>query len=134
MTDWFVDENDLLLGRRLAAQHPGVLFPGHHGLPEVPRGTRDDEWLQVVESRGLVVITRDKKIRYRPVERQRWIDHRVRGFVLTGAGNMRLTEQLEFLESNWGAMQRFVDAHAVGPWMCSVTKAGVRALIAPQSR
>jgi len=131
VTDWFVDENDLLLGRRLAEQRPGVLFPGHADLPEVPRGTLDDDWLQVVESRGLVVITRDKRIRYRPVERQRWIEHRVRGFVLTGAGNMRLAEQLELLEAYWDAMQRFIAAHVDGPWMCSVTRGGVRTLIAP---
>jgi hypothetical protein len=131
VTGWFVDENDLLLGRRLGEQHSGVFYPGHADLPEVPRGTADDEWLQVVETRRLVVITRDKRIRYRPVERQRWIEHRVRGFVLTGAGNLRLAEQLQLLATHWNAMERFVGANAEGPWMCSLTRAGVRNLIAP---
>ena len=67
---FFVDENDLALGKALAALHGDVVYPGHPELPEVPRQTEDDVWLEVVGRRRLVVITRDKKIRYRPVERQ----------------------------------------------------------------
>ena len=59
----------------------------------------DETWLEVVDSLDLIVITRDKRIRYRPVERQRWVDHGVRGFVLTSAGNMRIDDQLALLES-----------------------------------
>ena len=82
---FFVDENDLALGKALAAFHGDVVYPGHPKLPEVPRQTEDDVWLEVIGRRQLVVITRDKKIRYRPVEKQAWVAHRVRGFVLTGA-------------------------------------------------
>lgn len=34
---FFVDENDLALGKSLAEQHGDVVFPGHEDLPEVPR-------------------------------------------------------------------------------------------------
>jgi PIN like domain len=63
---FFVDENDLALGKRLAELHEGVVFPGHPDLPGVPRGTLDDDWLSVVGAERLVVITRDARIRYRP--------------------------------------------------------------------
>jgi hypothetical protein len=45
----FVDENSLVLGRLLARQRHDVVHPGHRLFPEVPR--------------GLILITRDKKIR-----------------------------------------------------------------------
>jgi uncharacterized protein with PIN domain len=64
---FFVDENDLGLARLLAADRSDVVYPGSHLLPDVPLGTPDDEWLEVIGQRGLVVITRDKRIRRRPV-------------------------------------------------------------------
>ncbi len=91
---WFLDENNLLLARRLGEIRVGVVYPGHRDIGDVPRGSADEAWLEVVGRRGLVAITRDKRIRYRPVERQRWIDHQVRGFVLTSAGNLRVEEQV----------------------------------------
>ena len=33
---FFVDENDLALGKALAELHDDVVFPGHPDLPEVP--------------------------------------------------------------------------------------------------
>lgn len=81
---FFSDETDLALGKALAARHGDIVFPGHPDLPEVPRGSLDDEWLPVIGARRLIVVTRDQRIRYRPVEKLRWIEHQVRGFVLTG--------------------------------------------------
>lgn len=80
---FFVDETDLALGKALATRHD-VVYPGHPGLPEVPRGTLDDAWLPVIGAKRLLVVTRDRRIRYRPVEKSLWVAHRVRGFVLTG--------------------------------------------------
>ena len=80
---FFVDENDLALGKALREIHDDVVYPGHVELPEIPRGALDDEWLPVVASLHLVVITRDQRIRYRPVEKRLWVEHNVRGFVLT---------------------------------------------------
>ena len=58
---FFVDENDLALGKALAALHGDVVYPGHPELPEVPRQTEDDVWLEVVGRRRLVVITRGQE-------------------------------------------------------------------------
>ena len=69
---YFVDENDLALGKALADRFGDVVYPGHQGLPEVPRQSPDDVWLAVIGEKRLVVITRDQRIRYRPVEKQRW--------------------------------------------------------------
>jgi hypothetical protein len=39
---FFVDENDIALGKALATTNPEVVYPGHPDLPEVPRGSLDD--------------------------------------------------------------------------------------------
>ncbi|MBI5090018.1 MAG: hypothetical protein HZB15_14440 [Actinobacteria bacterium] len=123
---FFVDENDLALGKALAAMHDGVVYPGHPELPEVPRRTQDDLWLPVIGERQLVVITRDRRIRYRPVEKRAWVDHRVRGFVLTGTGSQSTTDSLAILERHWSALTALAEERPVGPWMHAVTTGSVR--------
>lgn len=122
---FFVDENDLALGKSLADLHGNVVFPGHPDLPEVPRRSLDDAWLAVIGVQGLVVITRDKRIRYRPVERAMWVDHRVRGFVLTGTASQSTSDSLTLLQHHWAEMAVIVEAVPAGPWMYAVTQAGV---------
>ena len=123
---FFVDENDLALGKALADLHGNVVFPGHADLPEVPRRSLDDEWLAVIGAKTLVVITRDKRIRYRPVERAMWVDLRVRGFVLTGTASQSTEDSLNLLQRHWADMAVIVQAQPLGPWMYAVTQSGVR--------
>ncbi len=123
---FFVDENDLALGKALAARHDGVLFPGHPDLPAVPRGSHDDEWLPVIGARRLVVITRDQRIRYRPIEKKMWVDHDVCGFVLTGRRSQSTVASLALLEAHWSQLQRIARSPRRGPWMYAVTKSGLR--------
>src|SRR4051795_10061148 len=101
---FFVDENDLALGKALAQQHDDVVYPGHPELPEVPRQTPDDEWLRIVGTRQLTVITRDQRIRYRPVEKLAWVTHQVRGFVLTSRGSQSTEQSLHLLTRHRSAM------------------------------
>jgi len=126
---FFVDENDLALGKALAELHGNVVFPGHPDLPKVPRRSPDDEWLEVVGTEGLVVITRDQRIRYRPVEKRMWVEHRVRGFVLTGTASQSTADSLSLLEQRWARMATIVDAKPAGPWMYAVTQAGLRGIL-----
>lgn len=125
---FFVDENDLALGKALANGHPGVVYPGHPDLPEVPRGSRDDDWLPIVSQKALVVITRDNRIRYRRVEKERWVAFRVRGFALTGKRSQSTQDSLALLQRWWTTIDRTVDERPSGPWMYSVTSERVREL------
>lgn len=125
---FFVDENDLALGKALASEHDDVVFPGHPDLPEVPRQTPDDGWLPVIGARGLVVITRDQRIRYRPVEKQAWVRHGVRGFVLTGRSSQSTADSRAILARHWTAIAALVVAEPDGPWMRAVTRSGLREL------
>ncbi len=112
----------------LAEEHGNVVYPGHPELPQVPRGALDDEWLAVIGALRLAVITRDRKIRYRPVEKLAWVQHEVRGFVLTGKKSQTTADSLAILEHHWSAIEALVDGEPEGPWMRSVTERGLRSI------
>jgi PIN like domain len=123
---FFVDENDLALGKALRAIHDDVVFPGHSELPEIPRGALDDEWLPVVAALNMVVITRDQRIRYRPIEKRLWVEHCVRGFVLTGRDSQLTISSLAVLEHHWPHIEQVIIDEPTGPWMYALTSAGLR--------
>jgi hypothetical protein len=125
---FFVDENDLALGRSLALAHKDVVHPGHPRLPDVPLGTPDAHWLPVVDGLDLVIITRDKRIRSRPIEAEAVITAGVRGFVLTSAGDLSTWQTLTLLVRQWDAMERFLLDSGSGPWLAAVTNRGIRPL------
>lgn len=123
---FFVDENDLALGRLLAEQHGDVVYPGHDDLPQVPRRALDDDWLPIIGQRRLVVITRDQRIRYRNAEKQAWVAHGVRGFVLTGRRSQTTSDSKAILDLHWTIIEALVSAKLDGPWMQAVTASGLR--------
>ena len=86
-------------------------------------------WFNRALAEGLVVITRDQRIRYRPVEKRMWVQHRVRGFVLTGTASQSTADSLRLLEQSWTKMATIVDATPAGPWMYAITQAGLRAIL-----
>lgn len=67
------------------------------------------------------MITRDQRIRYRAVEKQRWVEHRVRGFVLTGRRSQSTSDSLAVLQRQWSRIEGAVSARPQGPWMYAVT-------------
>jgi hypothetical protein len=121
---WFLDENSL--GVALALQHVrgDITWPGApDGL--IPAGATDTTWLPLVGSTGLIVLTRDKRIRTRPVEREALLDHNVRACFLTSGGNLDLFTQLRLWLRHWDDIETLVDT-TPGPWLASVTRNGVR--------
>lgn len=61
-----------------------------------PKGTPDEVWLALAGRKRWVVLTRDKRIRYRPLERLALQAADVRAFVFTG-GNVTLKDTAEIL-------------------------------------
>jgi hypothetical protein len=80
--------------------------------------------LPLIGSAGLVVLTRDKRIRTRPVEREALLDHDVRACFLTSGGNLDLFTQLRLRLQYWDDIETLVDTRP-GPWLASVTRNGV---------
>jgi predicted nuclease of predicted toxin-antitoxin system len=107
-----------------------VLYAGGPGAPAF--ATRDTEWLALAGRNDWVVLTRDKRIRTRPAERDMYLSVGVRTFCFTHAGNYTSWEVLELVVSSWRRIEEAADATA-GPYIYSVTKAGLRWL-APKSR
>lgn len=50
--------------------------------PDAP----DTEWLEAVGCKGWIVLSKDDRIRYRPLEKKALIESGVRAFILTGKG------------------------------------------------
>lgn len=103
-----------------------MVYPGHANLSLVPRGSSDDEWLPIIGELGLAVITRDKRIRYKPVEKRQWVDHRIRGFVLTGRRSQSTADSAATLELHWTEFESVIADRPTGPWMYAVTRESLR--------
>ncbi len=66
----------------------------HPDMPNCPTnvGDRDETWLPIVGRNDWLAIMRDQRIETRARERQALLDNRVRAFVLTGAGELKVWE------------------------------------------
>jgi predicted nuclease of predicted toxin-antitoxin system len=87
-----------------------------------PEDAPDDEWLSQVGQRGWLVLTKDKRIRYRSAEFAAVEQASVRLFVLT-AGNITATAMGESFVKALGAMQRIAGKHDA-PFIARVTQGG----------
>ena len=85
-----------------------VTWPGGPG-GLVPEGARDSQWLPVVGKAGLVVVTRDKRIRHRPLERQALLTSGVRACFQTTGGQLSLFEQLQLWLRHWSEIESLVE-------------------------
>lgn len=124
LSRWFIDEDSLGVAKALQHVRGDITWPGATDGP-VPAGALDREWLPTVGTAGLVVLSRDKRIRRRPLERQALLDHGVRAFFLTSGGNLGLFDQLRLWLRHWDSIEAVV-ADEPGPWLASVTRVGVR--------
>lgn len=117
-----MDENSLGVAKALQFVRGDVTWPGAPNGP-VAAGARDVDWLPVVGAKGLTVLTRDKRIRQRPLERQALLAHNVRACFLTSGGQLDLFAQLRLWLRWWDAIEEFVDNEPT-PWLASVTASG----------
>jgi predicted nuclease of predicted toxin-antitoxin system len=88
----------------------------------LPKGTADEIWLSYAGSRGWVVLTRDKRIRYRQLERLALRSAQVRAFVFTG-GNVTIRETGEILTRAFPAI-RAICERETGPFVFHVGRGG----------
>jgi hypothetical protein len=109
--------------RAIAGCRSDVLHAGEPGAPAV--NTKDPDWLTVAGRERWVVISRDKRIRRRVAEVQAVMDHGVRLFVLTSAGNLSRWDTLDLLVRRWPDIAAAAEKNP-GPFICSVTRSGLR--------
>jgi hypothetical protein len=87
-----------------------------------PKGTDDRQWLALAGSSGWIVFTRDKRIRYRRLERLALQAAGVRAFVFTG-GNVSLADTAVILAGALPAIRAICQREA-GPFIYHLGRAG----------
>ena len=87
-----------------------------------PKGTPDEAWLAEAGRKHWVVLTRDKRIRYRQLERLALQQAGVRAFVFTG-GNVTIKDTGAILASALTRMNKIARADA-GPFIYHIPRSG----------
>jgi hypothetical protein len=87
-----------------------------------PKDCRDVDWLPQVSGRGWIVLTKDKRIIRRELERRAIIDSNTAVFVLT-AGDLKGSEQAEAFVLAMPRIARILRTH-VRPIIATVTASG----------
>jgi len=87
-----------------------------------PRGTPDEVWLTRAGQRGWIVLTRDKRIRYRQLERLALHAAKVRAFVFTG-GNVTMKDTAAVLVNALPRMSTIARSDA-GPFIYHLGRSG----------
>lgn len=122
---FFVDEDTLAL-----AGLPDVVHPGHPRLADIPRETADRVWIPIVARLGLILVTRDKRIRREPAERSAFENAGVRGFVIT-TRNMRSNDLRGLFIVHAPAMRAMATDQPRGPWLYAVTRTRIGPQVVP---
>jgi predicted nuclease of predicted toxin-antitoxin system len=87
-----------------------------------PRDEEDRVWLQTVGERGWVVLTKDQRLRYRPLEIGALRASNTRVFVLT-AGNLRGSQIADVFLAALPRMYRVLNSRP-GPFVARVSQSG----------
>jgi hypothetical protein len=129
MPTFYVDASvPIDVAKALALVRTDILYPGALGCPVASPNVPDSEWLGIAGQQDWAVIVKDRKIRTRRWERQALIQAGVRSFCMTAAGNYTKWQTLQLLAHRWDAIEEVATTEA-GPYIYSVTQAGVRLLM-----
>lgn len=123
---FFVDETSLGLGKALAIARRDVIHTGHPLImPDVPLGALDTEWIPIVASRSLVVISRDRHIRTKPGELALLRDRGLRVFWIAGKRDVGTWDALGRLVRRWDDIDYTLRTRGPGPWFMAVNERGL---------
>jgi hypothetical protein len=123
---FYVDESALGLGKALEAARRDTVHAGHKLIPECQLGVLDPEWIPAVAARGLIVIARDRHIRTRPQELERFREAGLRVFWIAGKKDMSTWAWLTRLTRQWTLIEQIVAQRGDGPWCFAVNEQSVR--------
>ena len=90
---------------------------------EFPGDVKDPVWLAEVGRREWLVLSRDKRIRYRPAEKQAIIQHRVGCFCIMQGSNPTRWEYLRLIVPLLDRMEE-IFATVERPFLYGIDKAG----------
>jgi predicted nuclease of predicted toxin-antitoxin system len=119
-TVFFIDRSLGVEPIRTALSNSGLDVKIHDD--HFPRDEEDRVWLQTVGARGWVVLTKDQRLRYRPLEIGALRASNARVFVLT-AGNLRGSEIAAVFLAALPRICRVLHSRP-GPFVARVTQLG----------
>lgn len=90
---------------------------------EFPHDASDAEWLREMGIRGWLVIGRDRRIRYRPAEKQAILDYRVGYFCIAQDANPTRWEYLRLIVGTLDRMEMLF-ATTARPFIYGIYKDG----------
>ena len=130
---YFFDEDTLPVGKAFGSVRDDVCYPGHRDLPEVPRGTKDSDWLAAIghAGRDLVVITQDKRMREKPAELLALRDNGIRMFNVNAKRDRNSWQKFVLLVTRWEKIEKLIDKAGPGPWIFQLTEAKIQELRFP---
>lgn len=117
MPRFFVDETLLSVAAALTALRNDVIHTGHPAIPEVPIGTKDEDWIPVVAAAGLITIQRDRRILTRPGEKQLVVKHGLRIIRLAPKRDLNRWEYMRLLARDWDHIEDLIKELGDGPWV-----------------
>ena len=87
---WILSISPIVISENVSSKFSrsgGLTVERHadHFAPDTP----DEEWLETVGKRGWIALTHDRRIRYKPNERDAVIRHNVALFAVVGAAPFR---------------------------------------------
>ncbi len=106
----FFDSSVLGAAHVLSQEWSSIVYPGHPDWP-LKQDVSDEIWLTHVGRLGWVVVFRDKRVRYRPAQRDALERHGVRAVSITTNRNLKIAEQAALI----GEMMPQIEALAGEP-------------------
>ena len=79
-----------------------------HLQDKFPPDTDDPIWLKYIGEKGLILVTRDERIRWRPAELRALKDYKVGAFFVGGKNRTRC-QLIQQLVRNWLRMKELAD-------------------------
>jgi len=101
--NFFIDNN---LGEELALGLRGFGEAVIHLKESYPEDTPDEVWLEDIGNKGYFLITRDKRIRYNPLENRTLRTYKIGAFFLQGKQRSRCDLILQLVR-NWPRIKEF---------------------------
>lgn len=120
-TVFFIDE---CLGKQVAQalKEAGAKVEVH--TDHFDRGTKDTEWIPVVAKNKWIILSKDKHIRTRQLEREAILTNDARAFFLT-KGNMTGPDMADTFVKNLNKIKKVVQKKRP-PFIATVNKSGVK--------
>lgn len=94
----------------------------------MPLGTPDRDWTPPFAARGLIAMTRDRRIRTRPAEGAKYGEHGIRSIGIGAKRDLGKREQLEMFVQHEARLRREIIKLGPGPWALAMSPHGLRPL------